>query len=223
MAAECEVNSFVNKFMNLYRNGEKADLSLNCEHGRIVINLQLHLHQGPPAPFYPYPPPRPQPRPYHHPSPSRVRRSERRRAHAEQARAKSEKTNVDDKTEEVFEAHSQDILVPAEQADTATDGAEEAFKDDDVKGNKAEEASDKVNYEKIPLQHSEVDAAEQASLPAEEKVTKYTNKSEATSVQQQRKNLLVCNYCDKGFANEEVLRDHTEIDHQSGRIRYRII
>ena len=113
MAAECEVNSFMNKFMNLYRNGEKADLSLNCKHGRIVINLKLHLHQGPPAPFYPYPPPRLQPRPYHHPSPSRVRRSERRRAHAEQARAKSEKTNVDDKTEEVFEAHSQDILVPA--------------------------------------------------------------------------------------------------------------
>ena len=49
------------------------------------------------------------------------------------------------------------------------------------------------------------------------------NKSEATSGNKQIKNLLVCNFCDKGFANEVELRNHTRIDHGSERIRYRRI
>ena len=64
------------------------------------------------------------------------------------------------------------------------------------------------------------EAPEQACF--EEKVTESINKFEATSAHQQQKKLLVCNYCDEGFANEEELKDHTEIDYRSGRIRYRI-
>ena len=32
---------------------------------------------------------------------------------------------------------------------------------------------------------------------------------------------LVCNFCDKEFRNEAILKDHTRIEHNSGRIRYR--
>ena len=39
IVAEYEVHSFVNKFMNLSRNGEKADLSQDYKNGRIVVNL----------------------------------------------------------------------------------------------------------------------------------------------------------------------------------------
>ena len=33
---------------------------------------------------------------------------------------------------------------------------------------------------------------------------------------------LICNYCKKGFENEDALRGHTRTDHNSGRIRYTI-
>ena len=110
------------------------------------------------------------------------------------------------------------------------DDAEEASKNDiarnnctdDVVGNKAEEAFDEISDEKTQLQHFEAKAAEQANLPLDEKES-IQNKSEANSAHQQLKNLLICNYCDKGFANEDMLRNHTEIDHRSGRIRYRRI
>ena len=81
MAAPHEVYSFVNKFMSLCRNGEKANLSLECNHGKAVVNLEVHLRQYPPPAYYPHPPPprpSPEPRPYQHPSPSRLRRSKRR-------------------------------------------------------------------------------------------------------------------------------------------------
>ena len=86
MAAPHEVFSFVNKFLSLSLNGENANLSLQCDHGKIAINLQLHLRQCPPPPYSPNPPPRSQPRQHHQPSPSRLRRSTRRayaRAHAQ--------------------------------------------------------------------------------------------------------------------------------------------
>ena len=232
MAAEYEVDSFVKKFMNLSRKGETANLSLNCEHGRIVVNLQLHLHQSPPGPFHRYPPHRPKPRPYHHPSPSRVRRSERRRAQAiataEQAIAKNDKTeqvssnpvDADNKTENCFEVESEDILVPAEQAASVTEVSE---------GDDAEEAFDNKDDEKTQFQQREADKAEQAKeisqadSTADEKVSNsISNKSEGTTSNQQPKNLLICNYCNEGFVNEALLRDHTEIIHRSGRIRYRI-
>ena len=221
MTAEYEIHSFVNKFMNLSRNGEKADLSLNCEHGRIVVNLQLHLRQGPPAPFHPYPAPRSQPRPYHHPSPSRLRRSERRRKQAEQAVAsdKTEKVssypiNANDKAEKVLEVESTAIPVPAEEAVSVLKVAED---------NDAKEAFEKIDDHDTQFQQSGADTAEQAGFPTDDKVTKSIhNKSEGTYSHQQPKPLLVCNYCNEGFENEVLIRDHTEIVHKSGRIRYRL-
>ena len=102
---------------------------------------------------------------------------------------------------------------------------------DGSEGNNAEEAFNEVCDEKKQYQHSEADAADQADLPAEdsmkncavEKDIKSKNKSEPTFAQQEFKNLLVCNYCDEGFENEDFLRDHTSTEHRSGRIRYRTL
>ena len=90
----------------------------------------------------------------------------------------------------------------------------------------------KKSDEKTKFKQSEPNTAEQADSPADdskenndiENITKsMQNMSEATSDHQKFKNWLVCNYCDKSFANEGLLRDHTEIDHGSRRIRYRKI
>ena len=216
-----EVFNFVNKFMNLRKNGENATLSLQCHDGSVSVNLHLHLPSYPSPRYERHQPP--QPRPGSRPSPSRVRRSTRRA----NARANAEKSDKE-------QAHAQQT--PAEQAATDEkslnqgDDAEEAIKNDitrsnltdDVEVNKAEEAFDKKGDEITQLQHSEANAAEKASL--DEKVTEsIQNKSEANSANLQLKNLLLCHYCDQGFANEDLLREHTEIDHRSRRIRYRRI
>ena len=219
-----EVFNFVNKFMNLRKNGENATLSLQCQDGSVSVNLHLHLPSYPPPRYEPHPPPGPSPR--SRLSPSRIRRSLRRavaRAHAEKA----------DK-EQTSKAHTQQS--PAEQAATEEtsanqdDDAEEALRNDTIGdnltdttgGNDAEEAFDKID-EKNEFQQSEAETAEQADFPADDKFTKsIQNKSAGTPSHQQPKNLLVCNYCNEGFANEVLLRDHTEIVHRSGRIRYRI-
>ena len=208
-----EVFNFVNKFLNLRKNGEKATLSLECQDGSVSVNLHLHLPSYPPPRYEPHQPPRTSP--CSRPSPSRVRRSKRRADARAHAAAKSD-------IEQASQAHAPQI--PAEQADTditrdnssnQVDYAEEALRNtiisdnfkDDIEGNDAEEASDK----EIPaLNHSEANTAEQADLPVDD--------SKRLS-----KNCLVCNYCDQGFENEEELRDHTEIKHGSRRIRYRII
>ena len=76
MAAHQEVYNFVN-FMSLSKNGENANLSLQCNHGRAVVNLQVHLRQYPPSPYHPHRPPRqsPETSPYQHPNPTRLRQS----------------------------------------------------------------------------------------------------------------------------------------------------
>ena len=110
----------------------------------------------------------------------------------------------------------------------------------DDKSDQAEEAPehqihDEKSDEKTQFKRSEARAntAEQAYLPANdstkenndiENISKPAqNMSEATSGHQQFKNWLVCNYCDQSFANEGLIRNHTEIEHRSGRIRYRRI
>ena len=113
--------------------------------------------------------------------------------------------------------------------------SEKDTKVQDEESDKAEEALHRnvhaeKSYEKI--QESNTARAEKADLPAGnsnenndiENISKSTqNMSETTSGNQQLKNWLVCNYCDQSFANEGLLRDHTENDHGSRRIRYRII
>ena len=94
---------------------------------------------------------------------------------------------------------------------------------DDAECNEAEEAFDKIDDKKTEFQQSEAETAEQADFPADDKVTKsMQNKFEGTLSHQHSKNVLVCNYCNEGFTNEVFLREHTEIVHRSGRIRYRI-
>ena len=94
MAALQEVHSFVRKFMNLCSNGKNANLSLQCNDGRVTIDLQLHLYHPPPPPYYQTPPPRPHPRPCQQGvSPSRLRRN-KRRAHARAEKARSDVPDI---------------------------------------------------------------------------------------------------------------------------------
>ena len=128
MAAPQEVLSFVHKFLNLCRNGESANLSLQCDHGKVAINLQLHLRQCPPPPLHPHLQPRQHPQPFQQPSPSRLRRSARRaHAHAQNEKvAKTEKVkpfanNNDtmasaDKTEQVDDTSISRRIKTAEEA-----------------------------------------------------------------------------------------------------------
>ena len=115
MAAPQEVLSFVHKFLNLCRNGESANLSLQCDHGKVAINLQLHLRQCPPPPLHPHRQPRQHPRPFQQPSPSRLRRSARR-AHAH---AQNEKVT---KTEKVKPfANNNDTMASADKTEQVDD------------------------------------------------------------------------------------------------------
>ena len=77
MAAHQEIYNFVNKSMNLCKNGENANLSLQYNRGRAVVILQVYLRQYPPPPYHPHRPPRQSPgtSPYQHPNPTRLRQS----------------------------------------------------------------------------------------------------------------------------------------------------
>ena len=84
MAGPQEMYSFVTKFLNLWQAGKQARLNLECEAGKVSVNLRLHLgHQHPPLP--------PDPRPPRRPGPSRLRHHARcakaREASAAQAAA----------------------------------------------------------------------------------------------------------------------------------------
>ena len=138
-----EVYNFVNKFLNLRKNGENATLSLHSENGSVSVNLHLHLSSYPPPHCEPHPPPWPRAR--SRPSPSRRRRSTRRA----DARARAEKADDDalspaehvndnssfmenrdavDKAENASQVHTQQT--PADQAATHHQviDAEEAFR-----------------------------------------------------------------------------------------------
>ena len=117
--------------------------------------------------------------------------------------------------------------------------SEKDTKVQDEESDQAEEAPPRnvhaeKSYEKTQFKQSEANTAraEQADLPAGdskenndiENISKSPqNMSETSSDNQQLKNWLVCNYCDQSFGNEGLLRVHTENDHGSRRIRYRII
>ena len=98
MTAHQEVYNFVNKSMSLCKNGENANLSLQYNHGKAVVNLQVHLRQYPPSPYHPHRPPRPSPEtsPYQRPSHSQLRRS-KRREHARYEKEKVAKINETEK------------------------------------------------------------------------------------------------------------------------------
>ena len=207
MAALQEVHSFIHKFMNLYSNGKNANLSMQCNDGRVTIDLQLHLYHPPPPPYYQTPPPRPHPQPCQQGvSPSRLRRS-KRRAHARAEKARSDVPDIANN----FDA--------TENAATFTNPNK----------NTTEEAEQAVVSftDKSDLQHPEAHTAEQADIQKDNynaaKATKsIENMSEENSAEEQPKN-LICYFCDKGFENEDLIKDHTEIEHNSRRVRIKRI
>ena len=119
-----EVFSFVHKFMNLRKNGDNAALSLQCQDGRVTINLQLHLPPCPPTQYQPHQPPYPNPR--SRPTPSRSRRTIRRAS----ARAQAEKADNDSLISPARSASEQVVISTAVQANAnnSHNEAEEAFK-----------------------------------------------------------------------------------------------
>ena len=249
MAAPQEIYSFVNKFMNLCRNGEDANLSLQCNQGRSIVTLQVHLRPFPPPPYHSRPPqhPSPQSHPCQRPNPSRLRRYKRR----EHARYENEKVSKADESEKVNNFSEINDAISSsnttEQVDASHNALKTAEKATSIKvndeqaipvhlsendeGDNTEEVFYKITDEKTQIQHPEGNTVEKTDLTADasqekknydiEKVTESTVNKSGETAHQQFKNLLICNYCDKGFANEELLREHTSIDHRSGRIRYR--
>ena len=224
MSALFEVHSFVNKFLTLCNNGETANLSLKCQDGKTVIDLQLHLPSVPPPP--PYHPQSPPPRAG--PSPSRVRRSARR-AHYRAA-------NNASKTEEVSADLSRTIFPSDVNINTAEQAAN-GIASDDIKNSirsKIEDIAttreaDQLSAQqtvyctpveqavtlKTPHQHDQ----EQTSTSSESfhELARPCELGDTISAHPQ----LICNYCDKAFESEESLREHTSIEHRSGRIRFR--
>ena len=74
-----QLNSFVQKFYNLWNTGNDACLNLECHAGKAQIHLQLNLHLQPQPQHQPrhHPPPPPQ-QPRRHLGPSQLRRRARR-------------------------------------------------------------------------------------------------------------------------------------------------
>ena len=214
MSAIFEVHSFVNKFLNLCNNGESASLTFKCHDGKTVIDLQLQLPSIPPPSYHPHPQSPPQ---HVRPSPSRLRRSARRA----QSRAKNDAS----KTEQVSAAadcsktsfHSDPTIITAEQAAKySTDNAENVFQSqlEDIETTRqvdqlrAEQAVRCATAEQaVPHQTPHQHHQEQDLFP-----------HELGSHQQFN---LICNYCENGFQDEVVLKEHTLIEHNSGRIRFR--
>jgi hypothetical protein len=110
--AYIEIDSFVEKFKNLWHAGLKASLTVEAEHGQASITLRAGLGSIPP----PFHPPRPQtPRPYR--GPAYHRRQERRQA----ARAAAEIVGAH--TEQVSDLSHNDVVNEGEDqvADKATE------------------------------------------------------------------------------------------------------
>ena len=218
MSALFEIHSFVNKFLTLCNNGESANLSLKCQDGKTVIDLQLNLQPVPQPSYHPqFSPPSVQP------SPSRVKRSARR--------AQSRAASNAPKTEQVFadrsQSEDQTINTAEQAAKEATDDTEiilqSHFKDAVATIPQdgpfpAEQAvhfvpAEQVGSPQTPPQPE--NEQEQISIP------RLGIDSTISSNQQQFE--LVCNYCNEGFESERVLKNHTSSEHNSGRLRFRRI
>ena len=213
MSALVEVYSFVNKFLTLCNNGESADLSLKCHDGKTVINLQLDLSSVPPPPYHPQVSP-----PCVRPSPSRLRRSAQR--------AHSRAVNTASKTEEVSaDCSPQTTLHSDKTENTAEQAAEDGTNDTEnvlefkVEDDAIIQQEEKVvgflpAEEAVPLQSPQHEQEQNSQESLSHKL------NDTVSGYQQFE--LVCNFCEKGFGNETLLKDHTIIEHNSGRIRYRV-
>ena len=223
-----EIDSFVNKFKGLWLSGKEAKLQIDSKNGEAWLSLCLGLKCPPPPPSPPYHP-SPRPRSFRN-TPSQQRRRNRRIAVRETAAAKATyvEKDVDAKT-----LATEKVAV---EAAMKTRSAEDAKVPQNEESNQAEaeeaphhHVHDEESDAKTQFKRSEANAAEKADLADDLKENNHIeniskslqNMSEATSGHQQFNNWLVCNYCDQSFVNEGLLRDHTEINHGSRRIRYR--
>ena len=118
-----EVFNFVNKFLDLSRTGKNANLSLQCQDGRVVLNLQLQLPTYPPPQYHPRQPSHPYPRA----SPSRVRRSIRR-ADARAKKAENDALKYPFKTNTAEQVAAESSPTAEKAADDSVDKAEQASK-----------------------------------------------------------------------------------------------
>ena len=141
-----EIFNFVNKFLDLRRNGENANLSLQCQGGEVTINLQLHLPLCP-RPYYHSPPPS-QACPPSHRNTSRARRSIRRAI---------------DRAKKAVN----DAFIPPTKAQTAekVDATTTVHSNSKKASDEAEQASESYATVKDPI--SEQLSAEQAALEKE--------------------------------------------------------
>ena len=221
MAALQEIHSFVTKFITLCNNGMSADLSLRCEKGHTIINLQLNLPEIQHDHQY-----QPSSRP--RPSPSRVRRSTRRAF----ARARAENVEMADTAEQVAAAASNSFNT-AEKA-TLNDIIDEDEKvvDSKVLLQAATDLRRLPAEQAVPTTTANDDIKQ--TIPLSKTVQKDTKQENnikqnndekshalADTVPGYKQFDLVCNFCDKGFRNETILKEHTRIEHNSGRVRYR--
>ena len=220
MSALFEVHSFVNKFLTLCNNGESANLSLKCHDGKTVIDLQLHLQPVPPPSYRPQSSP-----PSARASPSRVRRSARR--------ANSRAANNAEKTEQV----STDCSLTGDQTVNSAEQAEKGDASNETKKVLQSQFKDVTTIDQFSAQQAvNCVPAEQVAPP--QTPPQPDHEQEQISISRQESNPqeikggstssdqkfeLVCNFCDESFENEGILKDHTSIKHNSGRIRFRRI
>ena len=115
MAKPFELQSFVNKFVNLWKDGCDASLHVEARAGNAFVSLRVGLGEAPP-----HPPP------YHHgyrhrdggPSPSRQRRTEKREA----SRKSAENAANDSKAGEALSGTEN---IPEKSAEEAEDSSVE--------------------------------------------------------------------------------------------------
>ena len=221
-----EIYNFVNKFLNLRENGEHATLSFNCQDGRLSINLQLDLSPCPPPGYKPHPSHRPSP--CFRPTPSRLRRSARRAA----ARAESAEKADTNSFPPTFNSNTTeqvaDMSTPTKTADVSNviDEAEQASSSNEdvihLHSHQllAEQATPRCRPQNdcVYVIKTKEDVVLDATIDDEE--VKKANDEKVSSDKQFE---LVCNYCNEGFEHERALKDHTSIEHNSGRIRFRKI
>ena len=221
MTALQEIHSFVTKFITLCNNGKSADLSMRCEKGHTIINLQLNLPEIEHDHQY-------QPSPCPRPSPSRVRRSTRRAF----ARAQAENVEMADTAEQVAAAASNSFNT-AEKA-TLNDiiDKDEKMIDSKLLLHAATDLQKLPAEQAVPTTTDNDDIKQ--TIPLSKTVQEDTKKennieqnndekshAQGDTVPGYKQFDLVCNFCDEGFGNKTILKEHTRIKHNSGRVRYR--
>ena len=105
-----ELNSFIGKFLGLWRNGVEANLNISSRDGQAVINLQAGLGQAPPS-LIPH-----HPQFYQRVSPSQLRRRKRREDERKEANVHANKVTPGHAEEAVHGQAEEAVHGQAEEA-----------------------------------------------------------------------------------------------------------